>query len=265
MLRSDYLVPVSGNIEEYYYLNAKNYLNEYDIDYLISEAMTKEQKEAGQREINKKHLNPFFQLEKYLNDKWIKEKDIRKKAIEKKRFNEILQKLKSPEVDKDTYNYVKNVLGTVPNITLGKDSENHFIELAKGVPAIGLSTKEQEYVNGIRFNINDKKIRKNVRQFIILHEYGHLFEYLKRFVEDGKFEVIDTFDRDIEKVTKSESDANTYALNNMYRKDRREMLKNSDLSKKKIDYAKEELNSGKGYHKSSQYLAGIPSEKFFNY
>ena len=48
----------------------------------------------------------------------------------------------------------------------------------------------------------------------------------------------------------------------MYRKDRRELLKNSDLSKEKIEDAKRDLNDPKGYHLGSTYLAKVND---FNY
>lgn len=101
-----------------------------------------------------------------------------------------------------------------------------------------------------------------VRQFIILHEYGHLYNYLKQYIETGKHKIVDTIFGDKDEVTNSESDVNNYAFNNIYRKDRRGLLTNSDLTKEKINNAKDELNRGKEYHKSSQYIA---KSKYFKY
>lgn len=65
---------------------------------------------------------------------------------------------------------------------MGKYFQNCLVELAKGVPVIGLDRKEHEYANGINFNLNSEQMRKNVKQFIVLHEYGHLFEYFKHYI-----------------------------------------------------------------------------------
>lgn len=274
MLTGDYIVPSSGKLKDYYYLNAKNYLNEYDILSLIQEGITKEQKEKGQRAMHGELLNPFFRLKQYLDARWDKMTDVKKRVFEKRRYKELLDNLKSPEVDKDTANYVKNILGDVPKISLGKDTENQFVELAKGVPIIGLSSEERKYASGIDFsNAEGKEIKKIIRQFIILHEYGHLYEYMKKYVETGKYEIVDTFDSDVDKVTDSESGANAYAFDNLYRKDRKKFIENSDLTKERIKNAKDELehrNELGGYRKSSQYLAKMDEKsktlkRNFNY
>lgn len=188
---------------------------------------------------------------------------MKRNTIEKKRYNEVLNSLKSVEIDKDIGNYIKNITGKYPeSCMIGKDLENQFIELYKGVPAIGLNRKEQSFVNGINFNDDKKEIRKLVRQFIILHEYGHLYDYLKNYIINGEYKIADTIFGNKDEITKSESEANNYAFDNMYRKDRKVILDNSDLTKEKIKNAKEELRSKEGYHKSSQYIA---NSKYFRY
>lgn len=263
MLKEDYMVPEKKTLKNYYYINAISSLKEYDLFSLITEARTKEQQEIGQREMAKKSLEPINKIKEYFFSKWDNLHDVKQKSFEKKRYNEVLQSLKSIEIDKDIGNYIKNVTGKYPESSfVGRDVVNHFVELYKGIPAIGLSTEEQKNINGINFNNDKKEIRKLVRQFIILHEYGHLYDYLKQYIETGEYKIIDTIFGDKDEVTNSESDANNYAFNSIYRKDRRKLLVNSDLTKEKINKAKDELNSKEGYHKSSQYIA---KSKYFKY
>ena len=71
---------------------------------------------------------------------------------------------------------------------------------------------------------------------MIMHEYGHLFEFLKEVVETGKVEIKGTvglaLDGRYDELENLEGKANAYAIDNMYRKDRRELLKNSQGYKK---------------------------------
>ena len=208
-------------------------------------------------------MEPINKIKKYFFNKWDNLHDVKQKSLEKKRYNEVLQSLKSIEIDRDIGNYIKNVTGKYPESSfIGRDVVNHFVELYKGIPAIGLNTEEQKNINGISFNNDKKEIRKLVRQFIILHEYGHLYNYLKQYIETGEYKIVDTMFGNKDEVTNSESDANNYTFNNIYRKGRRELLANSDLTKEKINNAKDELNRGKEYHKSSQYIA---KSKYFKY
>ena len=55
-------------------------------------------------------------------------------------------------------------------------------------------------------------------------------------------------------VVDSEGKANAYAIDNMYRKDRRELLKKSGLKNSDLKASEERLN--KGHYKSDEYLAG---------
>lgn len=89
-----------------------------------------------------------------------------------------------------------------------------------------------------------------------------MFEYFKHYIITGEYKIVDTLSGKKEEITDSESNANNYALKNMYRKDRRELLKNSDLSKEKIKNAKKDLDNLKGYHVSSTYLAKL---NYFDY
>ena len=258
-LAGDIWIPAGRTKEIFLKENSEMFLNEYDIICLI-EGRTKEQQEKGQREMARQALEPIYRIKEFFLKRWYSGGNVKRNAIEKTRYNEFLKSLNSVQIHKDIREYVKNVTG--------KDSENckYFenclVELAKGVPVIGLDREEHEYANGINFNLNSKQMRKNVRQFIILHEYGHLFDYFKHYIITGEYKITGTFGSKKEEITDSESSANNYALKNMYRKNRRELLKNSDLSKEKIENAKRDLNDPKGYHLGSTYVAKV---NYFNY
>ena len=261
-LAGDIWIPVIRTKENFLKENSEMFLNEYDIICLV-EGRTKEQQEKGQREMAKQALELLYIIKEFFLKRWYSGRNVKRNALEKTRYNEILKSLKSIQMHKDIREYVKNVTGKDPeSCSMGKYFQNCLVELARGVPVIGLDREEHEYANGIKFNLNSKQMRKNVRQFIILHEYGHLFDYFKHYIITGKYKITGTFGGKKEEITDSESSANNYALKNMYRKDRRELLKNSDLSKEKIEDAKRDLNDPKGYHLGSTYLAKV---NYFNY
>ena len=157
-------------------------LNEYDIICLV-EGRTKEQQEKGQREMAKQALELLYIIKEFFLKRWYSGRNVKRNALEKTRYNEILKSLKSIQIHKDIREYVKNVTGKEPeSCSMGKYFQNCLVELAKGVPVIGLDRKEHEYANGINFNLNSEQMRKNVKQFIVLHEYGHLFEYFKHYI-----------------------------------------------------------------------------------
>ena len=88
-----------------------------------------------------------------------------------------------------------------------------------------------------------------MKKFIILHEYGHLYNFLKDFIETGKAEIVDTLSAN--------------------RKDRIELIKNSDLNNERIKKAKESLKKEDGvYNIKDDYLIGLDKfskKKYFDY
>ena len=74
---------------------------------------------------------------------------------------------------------------------------------------------------------------------------------------------------DKQNVNDSETGANAYAIDNMYRKDRRELIKNSDLNNERIKKAKESLKKEDGvYNIKDDYLIGLDKfskKKYFDY
>ena len=133
------------------------------------------------------------------------------------------------------------------------------------MPKLVLRTEVDEYSNGLKFsNLEKKEIRDNIRKFIIYHEYGHLYEFLKDFIETGKAEIIDTQTARPSEVIDNEGKANAYAIDNMYRKDRRELLKNSSFEKTdKLDRLKDAYKKSKTFEKTRK---SIEKEKsYFDY
>ena len=56
-------------------------INEYD--FVLYESVSKEQKEAGQREMWKLEQNVINKVEKYFNKKWTDIKNLKNKKVEK--------------------------------------------------------------------------------------------------------------------------------------------------------------------------------------
>ena len=219
----------------------------YDLSTLfhpLSEARTKFQQETGQREMNKIYSQPIYQLHKYLLDKWNKPKskeEYIRKNIEFKIYNEILKKVEEDEPsEEEAKKLIKYATGKENNIRAynGSNIGTQISQKTK-MPYLLVAPRISNYLNGFAFNDNIDS--KKLFEFAIKHEYGHAFEYLKDFIEKGSAMLIDTLnEKDRSKVIDSEGKANNYALKNMYRKDRRELLKNaiedtsSDVSKEYV-------------------------------
>ena len=171
---------------------------------------------------------------------------------------------------KDADNYVKNITGEKPKIITYKNKNfSGLVADYQGLPKLVLRTEVDEYSNGLKFsNLEKKEIRENIRKFIIYHEYGHLYKFLKDFIETGKAEIIDTQAARPSEVIDNEGKANAYAIDNMYRKDRRELLKNSSFEKTdKLDmlkdaYKKDLDKKSKTFEKTRK---SIEKKSYFDY
>ena len=76
-------------------------------DIVLFEAITPEQKERGQREINKKALDPFFKIREYLQEKFKNPKtkeDFRKRNEEYSRYNFVIRCLQEAKKGSETVN-----------------------------------------------------------------------------------------------------------------------------------------------------------------
>jgi hypothetical protein len=257
-----------------------------DNTLLLFEAVSKEQKEKGQREIWKNNHHVINKLKEYFLKKWENPKNLKNKKIEKERLNEWKKYFENYEPSEETINFYKEKMGTKPKFPISSinDKDSNFLA---GVEPYRLQTTfnksfeikhisdEGRYLNG--FNFTEEQIKnteKNIWKFIIMHEQGHLFEYLKQIIETGTYIPIGTSmfqfsQKDKEDVNKSEVSANAYAIDNMYRKDRRDFLKNSKLeqteklSRLKDAYSKGLSDKSKTLDKT---LKSIKKEnRYFNY
>jgi hypothetical protein len=243
------------------------------VNYYLLEKISKAQQEAGQREMEKENIKPFVQLKKYLFNKWENKKLNKEQRIQKRmeywRFNYLIELSKEflAESDPKSQHYLKNITGSYldwlagpSDLVLGDKEESGIVrgndEKVPAFMSVGRpSLKNKEEIGGgFKFKIDGKKIRKCIRKLIVLHEYGHLYEFLKEVIETGESDIVDTLHDSTDKVVDSEGKANAYALDNMYRKDRRELLKNSGLKKTDLDNSEKAI---KGEHYiSDEYLAG---------
>ena len=257
------------------YLLRKFFIKFSDCSILM-ETITPEQKEKGQRVMNQKAIEPFEKIRNYLVNKWENRRktkeDYKKKKEEFLRYNIIIELLKDNKLEskktKDADNYVKNITGEKPKIITYKNKNfSGLVADYQGLPKLVLRTEVDEYSNGLKFsNLEKKEIRENIRKFIIYHEYGHLYEFLKDFIETGKAEIIDTQTARPSEVIDSEGKANAYVIDNMYRKDRRELLKNSEPDENN-QYSKRYYDGLKKYSKTYQKIKdSIEKEKsYFDY
>ena len=213
----------------------------------INEAVTPEQKEAGQREMNKIYIDPINKLEEYYNKKWQHKtttKDYIKAKEEKERLYQIKREMEqlSKQTKKNVAAYYKEIMGTDPKVKYkesNKENSNYMYIDKKDKPTIKLNTNEKieldddgEYaIAGLTFKKLPDGLEKIIKKFIINHENGHLYDYLKEYMEKGKTTFLDSYTGNYKRVADSEGVANAYAIDNMYRKDRRELIKNSDLDK----------------------------------
>jgi len=188
------------------------------INWYLLEGVSKELKEKGQREMNKIESNPFFKLREYLIEKWdgkITKEDLKKKRAEFGRFNSLIALSKDmiKESDPEAKEYLKQVLGTKPvwatldNSTFGDREQSRTLGGGDSVAvlALGNPTIGKDYsVNGLKFKEPSEKLKKIIRKFIILHEYGHFYDWLKQMVENNEGYLIDTIRATPEEVVDSE-------------------------------------------------------------
>lgn len=250
-------------------------------DIVLFEAITPEQKERGQREINKKALDPFFKIREYLQEKFKNpktKKDFYKKKEEYSRYNFVIRCLQEAKKGSEIVNkkgrldaekYVESLGFKLTDVPASISKESKITVDKFGLPFLYISQEHETEANGISLTKDAENLKKNMKKFIILHEYGHLYNFLKDYIETGEAEIVDTLSASRKDRIDSEGKANAYALENMYRKDRRELIKNSDLNNERIKKAKESLKKEDGvYNIKDDYLIGLDKfskKKYFDY
>ena len=208
----------------------------------ILEGVSKEQKEIAQRAMAKEDMKIAVQLKKYLDNKWKNnKKDLKQAKLEYGRLFLITKKIAEfgSKSDPEMKEYLNKVMGMAPQWLTYKsndDTSKFVVDKSNSKPPrVMLATGKINDIAPRDFdfdNLEDSKIEKLVRQGTALHEYGHLYDWLKEYIETGKVENFQgTMDlvRDgkYEELEKREGVANAYFIDNTYRKDRRELLKNS--------------------------------------
>ena len=163
-------------------------------DIVLFEAITPEQKERGQREINKKALDPFFKIREYSQEKFKNpktKKDFHDREVEYSRYNFVIRCLQEAKKGSETVNkkgrldaekYVESLgfkLTDVPKES--KIAADKF-----GLPFLYISQEHETEANGISLTKDTESLKKNMKKFIMLHEYGYLYNFLKDFIETGR-------------------------------------------------------------------------------
>lgn len=270
------------------------YTNKYFVSYIL-EGISKEQKETGQRTMVGNNLDPFNKLRLELLDEhnkimYIKNnkekikklKEINAKFLVFNKLANLMKKINIKQENPARSAFKKNTKIKSKRIKCVNSNNGNIIRTIeyKGekIPYLLIDTIHdiKNSANGIVFDMTNKEMADKIVNFIMLHEVGHIYEFLKERVNKGAANLIDTLNEpDRNKVIDSEGKANAYALDNMYRKDRRELLKNrigetkDFLNKKDQNYKlnKEYINGTKKHSKTYlKTLESIKKEKqYFNY
>lgn len=166
-------------------------------DIVLFEAITPEQKERGQREINKKALDPFFKIREYLQEKFKNPKtkeDFYKKKEEYSRYNFVIRCLQEAKKGSETVNkkgrldaekYVESLGFKLTDVPASISKESKITVDKFGLPFLYISQEHETEANGISLTKDAENLKKNMKKFIILHEYGHLYNFLKDYIETG--------------------------------------------------------------------------------
>lgn len=259
-------------------INIINFVAENIFDELVlNEKISSEQKEKGQRIMQKLETNVFYRLKKQLEKDW-EDKSVTKENLKKKKaeFDKLRELIKIGEHlklsnDKETEKYLsKNSVLPIKWSIKNNDIPNSAGALdpsAGKYPTLKFSDVSLDNHN-LPFDLGlinyNNDIEKVIKTFAALHEYGHLYNYLYELIKTGKAEVVSTLSGGALKVANSEGKANAYAFDNMYRKDRRELLKNSSYDKESLIRARQRtllgLSYGNGVSASDLYKVGTKNK-----
>ena len=212
----------------------------------ILEGVSKQQKEAGQRAMNIEYSKISYRLDEYFNKKWQNKKtkeDYINAIKEKKRLQFVKKLLKLGPIlsSKKAKSYVKETLGYEPEIKTRHPlfgTGNHFSQRYKEVVLTNSKTKNGKYfvpvgANSSRLYSNEEleELYKIWNKMNALHEYTHVFDYLKKYIETGKGNLgIKGTHELTDKVKDVEGSAMAGETDLLYRKDRREVLKQKNYS-----------------------------------
>ena len=141
-------------------------------DIVLFEAITPEQKERGQREINKKALDPFFKIREYLQEKFKNPKtkeDFRKRNEEYSRYNFVIRCLQEAKKGSETVNkkgrldaekYVESLGFKLTDVPASISKESKITADKFGLPFLYISQEHETEANGISLTKDTESLKK---------------------------------------------------------------------------------------------------------
>jgi len=231
---------------------------EYYCEALL-EHITQEQKKKGAKEMAKQFLDPVFILNSYLKQKWnnrlLTKKEAYQKRLEFIRFKKLVERI-MVEFGITKYKeseYVPKITGKANNwlVVDGNNYQTYFPQddnIERQIPQIDIiKNPNKKQLGSIDFGFKNKtgENKKRIEEFTYRHELGHVFDYLRKYVESEKLDLTSTIDAikkgNFNKLADSEGKANAYALDGLDRFTRRELLKNSSINRRTLDRDKTAL------------------------
>ena len=141
-------------------------------DIVLFEAITPEQKERGQREINKKALDPFFKIREYLQEKFKNPKtkeDFYKRNEEYSRYNFVIRCLQEAKKGSETVNkkgrldaekYVESLGLKLTDVPASISKESKITADKFGLPFLYISQDHETEANGIYLTKDTESLKK---------------------------------------------------------------------------------------------------------
>lgn len=145
--------------------------------------------------MNKVYSKPLYRLREYLLKKWEKPKtkeEYIRKNIEFKLYNKILDKIsKMPESEPRAKFIIKQLICDYYTDVRAYDCDEKSDQIGTQVdkktkmPYLLISSRVINFLNGFKFEKLIPDMHSKLFNFALLHEYGHVFEYLKDLIENG--------------------------------------------------------------------------------
>ena len=166
------------------------------------EKLTQEQKKKSAEEVSKFYLEPIRVLKVYLDKKWnkkITEEEIKQKRLEYLRYNAIVKKLidefKEVGDEEGSKEFVKSITGITNGWIVRTDDGLKVMPpiYGKEIPIIKVPTYSKK-LGSFDFEFNKKADKKDIANLSYRHELGHVFNYLKQYIETGKGDIVGTID-----------------------------------------------------------------------
>ena len=111
------------------------------------------------------------------------------------RYNFVIRCLQEAKKGSETVNkkgrldaekYVESLGFKLTDIPASISKESKITADKFGLPFLYISQEHETEANGISLTKDAENLKKNMKKFIILHEYGHLYNFLKDYIETGR-------------------------------------------------------------------------------